>query len=380
MAAAELGFGVLWLADFPVWAWRRLEPALAERELLVVAAGQVVSLTPALRQAGIRVGFSRERALALAPRAEVRLVDGIPQGLIEEEVLQACNRYTPWLESQRAGLLVARLTAHELAELAASFGARAGLASDRSSAYLAALAARPGQLLQVATGHEQLFRQALPLALLGRSELSPDCLQKLAWLGFNTVASLLGLTRAQLQARLAEGELLYWLSRWEDRRPVPLYSPPLELESRWSKEEELDDFEPVLRHLLGELLPRLGARRVSRVTVEADSVQFRRYLQSPTARPGPLWNAVLRAGQDALAACRERPDELSLRLGGLLSPPARQELLFAPARRSLRPEGLQKALRRLEARLPGRLFKVRYHNPDAYLPEEAWTLERLHPS
>lgn len=377
-AAMPEELSVLWWSEFPVWAWQRSEPGLVGRELLVVAAGQVVSLTPALRQAGVRPGFRQERALALAPQAVVRQASGIPEKLLWEEVLLACNRHTPWLEGESPGRLTARLSGSELADLAVSLRCRAGRAGDRSTAYLAALASRPGQPLTVPAGAEQAFRDSLPLAVLGRAGVCSDSLQKLLWLGFSSVGSLLRLTRAQLQARLAEGVLLYELSRWEDRRPVRLFVPPPELEAAWSDEQELEQLEPVLTHLLDQLLPRLAPRRAACVTVEVGAARVRRYLQSPTGRRGPLWNAVARAGQEALAACGAPPEAVSLRLGGLSLPPSQQGRLFAPDRRSLRPAGLERALARLEARLPGRLFRVRTLDPDAYLPEEACALERLH--
>lgn len=377
-AAMPEELSVCWWSEFPVWAWQRLDPSLQGRELLVVAAGQVVSLTPALRQVGVRPGFRQERALALAPEALVRQASGIPEKLLWEEVLLACNRHTPWLEGERPGRLTARLRGPELDSLARELGCRAGRAGDHSTAYLAALASRPGQPLAVPAGAEEAFRDSLPLALLGRAGVCGDSLQKLVWLGFSSVGSLLRLTRAQLLARLAEGELLYELSRWEDRRPLRLFVPPPELEAGWSDEQELEQLEPVLGHLLDQLLARLAPRRAACVTVEVGSARVRRYLQSPSGRRGPLWNAAARAGQEALAAYGMPPGEVRLRLGGLSLPPSQQGRLFAPDRRSLRPAGLEKALARLEARLPGRLFRVRTLNPDAYLPEEACALEPLH--
>ena len=357
-----------------------MEPALTSQEVLIVAAGEVVCMTPALHAAGVRPGFRQERALALAPGAVVRSAAGVPQALLWEEVLGECNRLTPWLEGEPMGRLTARLSRTELNQLCRSLQCRGGQGQDRSTAYLAALGARPGEPICVPAGAEEAFRRSLPLAVLGRAGVSRDTLQRLLWLGFANVGSLLGLSRSQLRARLVEGELLYCLSRWEDRSPVRLYTPPPELEAHWAEEQELGEphqFEPVLGHLLEGLCARLAPRLAAYVTVELGAARSRRYLQKPSGQRGPLWNAALRAGHEAAAACREAPTELVVRLGGLRTPPERQGLLFAPDRRTLRPAGLQKALTRLEARHPGRMFRVRWLDPDAYLPEEAWTLERL---
>lgn len=370
----QRAFGALWWSDFPVWAWQRVEPALKAQDVLVVAAGLVVCMSPALHAAGVRTGFRQERAVALAPEAVVRAASGVPEGLVWEEVLGECNRHTPWIDNERYGRLTARLTRAELSDLTRGLSCRGGMAEDRSTAYLAALRARPGESLVVEPGQERAFREALPTAVLGRAGVCPDSLQKLKWLGFSSVGSLLRLTRAQLVARFPEGELLYGLSRWEDRRQVPLYVPPPELEAHWSEEAELEQLEPVLRHLLEEVCARLGARQAAFVTVHVGPCRARKYLQAPTSDRGELWRAVARAGQEA---CQTPPTEVSLRLGGLRTPPEQQGLLFAPDRRTLRPAGLEKALARLEARLPGRMFRVRTLDPDAYLPEESWTLERL---
>ncbi|MEW6284031.1 MAG: hypothetical protein AB1758_35790, partial [Candidatus Eremiobacterota bacterium] len=248
---------------------------------------------------------------------------------------------------------------------------------------LAAFSVPEGSVRCVPTGQEEVFRHSLPLSCLGQAGLSRETLMRLLWFGFQTVGSLNRLSQAQLEARFGEGRLLFELSRARDTRPVGLYTPPPRIQAAYQAEEELTepaDYEPVLFHLLDQASEELHGRQVRWLSVRAelgrDTVTGRRFLSLPEHRPKRLRTAARLALEEALKGFPRPPaiERLEVMLGGLLEPVPSQGRLWVE-RGELKRQGLQKALDRLRMRFPGRLRRVCLHHPEAYLPEDAWSLE-----
>ena len=372
-------FTVLVIPDFPVWAARALDPRLRNREVAVVAAGRLVAGSEGLADRGLVPGQAVERVRLLAPEAVIRPLAGAEQRLAWEEALATLNLRTPWIEPLRPGRACLRLaTEAEAAEVARELRARVGLAADRSTALLAALASPEGSLVRVPPGSEEAFRSSLPLEVLGEAGVGPATLERLAWLGFSQVGSLARLTRSQLGAQFEEGALLDVLVRTEDRRPVPLYTPPPVVAADHAFEvpaREPGDWEPVLRHLVDEAAAGLGERRATLVTVRMEGPgqkrSARRMLQSAAAEAARLWTPARLALQGAWPGPGFELEHLELVLGGLVAPRRTQGHLWA-----VRP-GPEAALKALEARFPGRLLRITRLDPWSLLPEEAATLEPL---
>lgn len=372
-------FTALVIPAFPVWALRALEPDLRDREIAVVAAGRVVACSEGLARRGLEPGHAAERVRSLAPEAALRPLAGAEQRLAWEDALASLHRRTPWIEPVRPGRAWLRFaTDPEAAEAAWQLRARVGMAADRSTALLAALGAEEGRLALVPPGTEEAFRGSLPVELLGQAGVGEATLERLAWLGFARVGSLARLTRPQLCAQFEEGALLDSLARGDDRRPVPLYSPPPVVSARHQFESparEPADFEPVLRHLAEEAAAALRGRRAMLLTVrvegEGEQRSARRMLQAAVGEAARLWTPARLALKQALPRRGYELEELELVLGGLVAPRRSQGQLWAA-----RP-GPEAALRAVEARFPGRLLRVARVDPWAILPEEAATMEPL---
>lgn len=371
-------FACLLVTSFLVWAWQREEPELAERELLVAEGGRVLAASARLRQLGVEPEQALERSRALAQESglelEVRPHPGLRAELAWENALQQVNARTPWLESVRPGLAVARLEPGDTVGLPF----RIGMGGDRSLAYLAALAAGEECLVVVPAGQEQAFREAFSVVRLQEAGVSQDTVQNMLWLGFPRLGDLARLNDRQVRARFPEGELLLELARGADRRAVPLYHPPPEATASL---ESLDPWEEppeaALRHLLEEAAGILEGRRARWFTLilerpDGERRQARFGLHQATASLRRLWPPVqqllLRLWEPGLEV-----ERLQLALGGLVAPGRVQGSLWST--RSPR----QVVARAAQVRCPGQLMTVDLHHPQAYLPEECWSFRRLGP-
>jgi len=208
--------------------------------------------------------------------------------------------------------------------------------------------------------------------------VGPGTLDRLIWLGFERVGSLVRLTREQLRAQFEEGPLLEALARCEDRAPVLLYEPPSVVAVAHEFEEPLLEpagCEPVLRHLLEVAVAGLQGRRASRVGLRLHSAgqvhPTRRLLAGPVAEVARLWVPAWQAFKQAWPGPGSTLDRLELELGGLSAPHRVQGQLW-PTR-----PGPEAALRSLEARFPGRMLRVVRLAPWSIVPEEAAVLEPL---
>jgi len=369
-------FACLLVTSFLVWAWRREEPALADRELLVAEGGRVLEASARLRRLGVEPEQALERARALAQESQVELEvrphPGLRAELAWESLLTEVNGRTPWVESLRPGLAMARLEPSAALGLAL----RVGIGGDRSLARLAALAAQEGDLVVVPPGQEQAFRDAFSVVRLEEAGVSQDTVQNLLWLGFPRLGDLARLNDRQVRARFPEGELLLELARGQDRRPVPLYHPPPEATAEM---ESLDPWqeppEAALRHLLEEAVEALEGRRARWFTLtlerpDGERRQARFGLHQATASARRLWAPV----QQLLARLWEpglEVERLGLALGGLVAPGRTQGSLWNT--RTPR----QLVARAAQVRCPGQLMTVDLHHPQAYLPEECWSFRRL---
>ncbi len=322
-----------------------------------------------------------------------------------------------------------------LCELARTNDLQAGCAADRQTSWLAALSASVGDCRDVAPGGEDAFRASVAIETLLDAGISADTVERLQWLGITTVGGLTRFRRTQLVARFPEGDRLFEIARNGDRRPVSLYSPPPEVRGRYLDAavtlSEHGDIQRVLHHLLDEAVVRLGPRSVGQITMTlagpCGRLSRRRLLRTPIASPRSLRTAVDRLLADLMSefVCPEvvseslpRLESSSSSLVSADSPPAartprvraaakRGPGAFGPWRgqegqsprafdevelvfgRLSVPDSVQgrlwpgpdherarfeQNLRLLEKRFPGRLRRIVLHDPDSYLPEDAFTL------
>ena len=378
---ARGGFCWLRIPDYPVWAWQQLEPALRDQELIIDRGGRVLTSTPALQEFGVAPGMATERALALTHLAQplVRPEPGEQGQFLWEEVLAKVYCHTPRLENHRPGCVLAELEVSQAEVLALSVPACAGLAYDRNTAYLASLVASPGSLRGVERGREKAFRDRLSCLCLLQGGVSLEAVQRLIWLGFPSVGSLMRLTPEQLRSRFGEAESLLFFSTCADATRVSLYRPPEILSASHVFDPPLREpvlVPEVLAALLKELSSQLGERVAAWVGCRCEDErggerQMRRLLKQPTALSGKFahlckscWESIHRQPSGEL-------EKWTLELGGLKRRAFTQTTLFEER------SPWSTFLPTFQARFPGKLLRVETLLEGAYLPEESFTLREL---
>lgn len=392
-------FSTLVIPDLPVRAFRLFDASLATRELLVHAGGKVVAMSEGMRRQGLRQGWSIERAQAQAfPGEAVALpFQASTTRLAREAMLADLNRMTPWIElldplPHRDPLLDLRAVAvlldeQEAPRLTAHLQSQTGIASDRSTSLLAALQNAPGEVRAVPEGGEAAFRETLSLAVLREAGVAEETLERLHWLGFESVGLLARLTPRQVQAQFADGALLCRLMEASDRRPVALFHPPPGVTVRHDLLEpacEPAEYEPVLWHLVRSAVTGLEGREASMISVTVHQAleghsrpsSARRFPHEPTADPREIRTLARLALEEARLGGEEPRDEkapaiesVSLILEGLARPRPEQACLWPERTRHLR-----QALERMEKQMPGALLRFVPQDVASTLPEEAFRL------
>ncbi len=385
------------IADFPAWAAARHDPALQEparrdKPVLIYRNGRVVAASPAARVSGVQTGWSLPRAQALLPEAVALPHHAALTALAWQEVLQALYELTPYLESIRPGLAIASIrppgavTAH-----VQSWGAQAGVADDRTTAELLALAAKPGELRELPPGTGMEFLRQASVRYLMAAGVSAATIERLGWFGWHTVGALHPVTRQQLRAQFPESDILFRYAQARDVRPVAMYWPPPVLEAHYEFDDpvcEPWEWEPILDYLLEQVCEPLAGRSVRTITVSLEAprggtqpmrrLSRKRLLREPVASLARLRDEacqILSALQHSLYE-RQRTaalTRLEVELGGLEDTYATQHNLFAE-----RPT-VHAVLAALEDRFPGSVQRVVMIDRDAYLPEAAFRLVPLTP-
>jgi hypothetical protein len=399
-------FATLYIPDFPVWAVRFFEPGLREHEVLVQLSGKVVARSDRLRAEGIERGQAIDRARAHAPDAMVRAHPGVRVRLAWEIVLRWLNTLTPWLETSVSGAFVYRPTDRTLRsevdalanegvavmtlvgdvdphDVARRLHARVGVADDRATSLLAALSAERSSARVVMSGQEQALREQLAIGWLEGAGISAETRERLAWLGFHSIASIGRLSAAQILAQFTEGRALIALTRGGDVRPVLLFNPPPSIRGEHvalNALREPAEWEPVVRRLLLDALGRLGERDAQMLTVSMSAGRVtrtsRRLCHEPTSDVrtlgfiAELALADVTRGLEACPSALENGvDEVVVVLEGLVASAGQQQRLWEEER-----DIFEKALTHVEKRLPGLSLRIIGVDSDSYLPEEAFQL------
>ena len=355
---------------WPVWFWRREDPALEAFPLAVHRGGRVVALCPWARRLGVREGMDGEVARIRAPG--LRLLPYPLQGEVAwRGLLRELHRHSPRVEALGPGTALLALAPGEgpaLAQaLARAYRARVGVAPWREVALLAAWASREGQARWVGEGEEVAFLDRLPLHVLRGVGLSPEGLGRLRLLGLRRVGELRRFRPPQLLAYLREGRALwpYLFGPW--RREVARFLEEEGVEAGVVLDPPAEAEEGLFRHLARELARGLAGRAAWRLEVEAlaEGLAFRGedWPKAPVREVGEVYRALVRAfgRSGALGLALEG---VRVRAHGLVRP-AQQEGLFR------RPgEGLGLLL----GRHPGALLRVEVVDPGALAPEWGFRL------
>ncbi len=418
-------FTVIRVPDLPIWVWRRLDPGLGAGEIAIIDQDRVVCCTSYLRQLGVIPGWSAERVRTLGKREGVTLAlrawPGLHLDLVWEDLLHELNGLTPTLEAHAPGLIVTHLLDDaQAAAVARELLVAIGVAADRMTAHVAALAAEAGSAVTVATGAEQSFRNNQSIACLVHDGVDDETRQRLAWLGLTTIGSMTRLSLAQLSARFACGDRLFELSRDGSTRPVALYHPPPTLTATLTPNEPWRDCRAAefsLRQLLEQCIAGLHGRLAGQITLAIHTDigvrRVRRWLREPSADSKRLLVVTRRLWREALpdddvkamprvqrqvgsektrhqtnpsaspqsvviepqvtGSGPTQPTEIAqirLLLSGLRWPSFGQSTLFA----GRGPSRLQSVLGQLATRFPGKVQRIELVDPDGVLPEESFRL------
>ncbi len=384
-------FLCLYWPDFPAWALSSLEPRFAAKPFGIFVSGKAVALSPLVRDAGVRVGWSLSRSKAVLGAQNMALI-ARPHHLPTTEtawndLLAQLYRYTPKIESIEPGLLLAQLPSPDsVFSLFREKGASSGWAGDRASAELAARTAPPGTLRRIKDGREESFRHRVPLSIWSESALRADTLQRLGWFGWKTHGDLLTVSSRQLIAQFGEeGRFLDEFVRGNNRRPLATFRPPASVERHFYFPEGAG-FPPethaALELLVAQMWQELGQRQARWLRVRLESCgqwsEAQTLLKPVLGHPEHIEAHWLRQMQtkalglvETLWPRHEPVETLALELLDLTIPKAESLSLFE----AKRAPGVDAALgAELEARFPGRMHRVTEFNPDAYLPEEAFRM------
>ncbi|MDA0333794.1 MAG: hypothetical protein O2782_01355 [bacterium] len=393
------------------------------------AHGRVLACTPALRST-IAIGDPVDRARRLAPQAQFLLRDPAVEKALWDHVLFRLYDLTPQVQpipdplasSLRPGrrkhsgsgcLYEAPATGiwdngawamlqgpdhSRLPTLAADMGACVGISSARSWALLAAAYSHAG-MTGSKTGSTSVpahmipaFLRQAPVALLETLRFDPDLIERLGLFGMRAIHHAIHLTRRQLQAQFGqEGVRLFDLLHPSNTEPPVTHFDPCVLSTShdfdWPVFEP-GELQPVLHHLLAQLLTRFDGRCARHLEISlhgrrAHDRTASRILKEPTAHFDVLRNAadtllhLALTGNtaDNTVGTRQIPagrsvHRLSITCSGLTELPGQQSQLFAQ-RTALLPA----LVRSMESRFPGKLTRPVRAHADPFFPEEEYRFE-----
>ncbi|HJP30455.1 MAG TPA: hypothetical protein QGF95_07865 [Candidatus Latescibacteria bacterium] len=419
------------IPHFAAWALaQRWSDATAPGEvapaIVACAHGRVLATTPALRGT-LAVGDPVDRARRMAPGAQFLLRDPSVERALWDHVLFRLYDLTPQVqpvpdplaaclnpgrrkrsgsgflyESPATGLwdngawaMLQGPDHGRLQNSATDLGACVGVSSARSWSMLAATYAAAGSKsgthgsITTVPGHmiAPFLRQA-PVTLLETLRFDPDLVERLQLFGMRAIHHAIHVTRRQLQAQFGtEGVRLYELLHPAvTEAPVAPFDPCILDTSHdfdWPVFEP-GELQPVLHHLLAQLITRLDGRSARHLEIvlhgrSATRRRANRILKEPTARFD-----VLRTAADTLlhlaltgdpTKSRQVPSgrsvkRLSITFSGLTELPGRQARLFAE-----RTDLLPGLVRAMESRFPGKLTRPVRAHADPFFPEEEYRFE-----
>ncbi len=363
-----------------------LGPAQGERPL-------VYDVTPEAAAHGVRTGLGLREAVALCPEVVVLTPHPVRENTMVERIVAALEVFSSAIESdpRQPGWYAIDLTGLErllgppslaaerlLATVPALLRPRAGVASNKFTARVAASGATPGTVQVVDPAMTQTFLATAPVSLL---PLSPDKRRGLERLGLRTLGDLAALPVAAVQARFGpEGRRAWELARGNDREPVHARLHPetvcesLTLPAPATSRETLviAITRLVLRAFDRAALRNRYVRQAHlRVSLEGGYA----WEQITTLRePGGHKRLIEALGYRLQALALPGPVEaLTLELSGLIDATSRQEPL--PGFHSRRPWRLASASRHLKQRFgTSGLYRVVEVEPWSRLPERRHAL------
>lgn len=365
MSRDQTGVACLRLEPFALHLLRHGRPdvplaALDER-------GRVLSADAAARRAGVTPGLRLHAAVSRCPDLHAEHLPAPRLAGAWAETLDALHLHSPRVEDAGTGRAYLTLTGQAARELATALGAGIGRAESREVALLAALGAARGEVREVVAPAEAAFLARVPVAHLTVLGLPERQIERLTFLGLNTLGDLGRWSAAQRRAFLGEAAApISRLLRGERSRSVALYRPREVLEASLGVETPMrqpGEWAAAVRDLTPGLHAALAGRTTTYLTLRALTplgwlTGTRRLKEAPSDRSlaRAADQLLLDFGKPSLEYGVER---LVLELSGLAQP-ARQVGLWPSA------HDLNAGQAVLE-RYPRALVRLDWLDPDAYV-------------
>lgn len=349
--------------------------------------------TPEAAARGVRPGLGLREAIALCPDALILSPHPVRENAATERIVAGLETLSPAVEidSEQPGCYAVdlagldrligspRLTAERLlTTVPALLRPRAGVASNKFTARVAAARAAPGTVEVVDTGLTRAFLAPASISLL---PLPPDKRRRLERLGLRTLGDLATLPSSAVQARFgAEGRRAWELAQGIDDDPVRARTQA-EIVTEWltlpapatSREALLIALKRLVLRAFDR--PTLRNRHVRQARLRALLEGGQAWEQVTTLRePGGHQRLIEALGYRLQGLLLPGPvEEITLELSGLIDAISHQELL--PSFHSRRPWQLAEASRHLKQRFgTSGLYRVVEVEPWSRLPERRQAL------
>jgi len=401
-------FGCLLIPQFPIWSARFTDPKLVGAPIIIHRNGKVFAACAHSLTMGVRLGWTLQRVQSLCPYARIKAHNAAEEAHAWEEVLAALYTITPGLESKQPGLIffeppsltsvswLSRMAG--VAKLVRSWRAQAALASDRATAELAAHQVASGMVRRVNSARGFLCRT--PTASLTQVGVSAVAIERLEWFGFKNVSDLTRLSREQISCQFTDpthrndADLLWRFARAgtpdADAQPVQSYQRPPVRISRFVFEQAATrptEWESALDDAIQQTTAQLHGMSTGAVTLclqaKTGSCQASKVLREAVSSPRNLFRVALDLMNALASGIVERDgmievQALEVRLSRLTGDTL-QEALFDTRRYDTSakrrcPPTLLAALRNLESRHTGLLWKSKLRDQYAPLPEDRFAL------
>ncbi len=349
---------------FELWHAVYLNPELKHKALVSLENNKVKNLNKKAKQANIKIGMPLEGAKANC--AELLIINTSSSTLKQawSELLNQLYAFSNQIEAKAQGLVYLDLNQEEAQLIAETLNARVSLASNKQHAHLLALNTQEGQL-----NNNELSLKEYSLELLCDMGIQSKTIERFSWLGLKTIADLQKWSKHQLSLYMGEEAnlLLPYLKGPYDQQ-IAVFRPDLSLKSSYTFEDTVLEpwqINPVLEHLLAELVDNLADKAASRlsITAELDGLSF-----SATRLSKEPLNSFDRLYRLASLSLKDTGiegfgmDKLSLELSGIYRL-SKQESLFKQK------ESRAMAIKKVEERFPASLFAFKEQNPFLPLPE-----------
>ena len=362
---------------FTLWHAGWLEPALKSKPLVALKGHHVAHASKMARSSGIGAGMSVAGAHARC--GDLVIIDSNEATLQRawDDVLAKLYGFSDRLEPADLGRVFLDVTEADARLIAETFGARVARGSSQEHAHLLALVAKEGEARLEPVETEQQALWAIPIHVLEVLGLSKKTVERLAWLGVTELGGLRRWSRTQLELYLGdEAKLLTRYLHGPHRTEVRRYVPAVVLrESHTFEEEALELWQlaPVLEQLVQRLIPRLGDRAATHLTLTAEVKGLIFSATRVSKQPLRDEGALLRLVSLTFADCGVQGlgvERLELSLAGLARPNTQGGLWHHK-------ENVDKAVRTVEARFPGAMLRFEELDPFTPVPEFSHRLVSL---